>query len=395
MAELVVAGAGPQALTLCCLLLQKRPQWRRRLRILDPSGRWLSRWHQQMQRCEISWLRSPSPHHPHPNAHALRRFADETRRYHELKEPYGRPHTGLFNSFCQHVVEEFGLKDRVQAAYVREITPGLSSHDPVQLRLSDGSQLPARCLVVATGAGAPVLPEWVKQIPRAYPPFALQHSQDLDLMRCGELHGRTVLIVGGGLSSAHLGLGAIQRGARVILLCRRALRCKLFDADPGWLGPKHLKAFHREPCWRQRRKQVLQARDGGSITPELAHALQRERDRGGLELLEHCEVLNARWHDGQWRCLCNNARHLQVDRLWLATGHRLGVSHHPLLHQLQTQKPIELIDDWPVLSDSLRWPGTPVHVMGALTALRIGPAARNLFGGREAAQRICRGLLKT
>ena len=207
---------------------------------------------------------------------------------------------------------------------------------------------------------------------------------------------RRSVIVGGGLSSAHLALGAIQRGARVILLCRRTLRSKLFDADPGWLGPKHLKAFHREPCWRKRRKQVLQARDGGSITPELAHALQRERDRGGMWSCSSTARFDTHaGMTGNGAAFATTARHLQADRLWLATGHRLGVSHHPLLHQLQNQRPIELIDDWPVLSDSLCWPGTPVHVMGGLTALRIGPAARNLFGGREAAQRICRGLLKT
>ena len=72
MADLVMVGAGPQALTFRCLVLQKRPRLHRRLRIVDPSGRWLSRWQRQMQRYEIPWLRSPSPHHPHPNAHAAR-----------------------------------------------------------------------------------------------------------------------------------------------------------------------------------------------------------------------------------------------------------------------------------------------------------------------------------
>jgi len=75
MADLVMVGAGPQALTLSCLLLQKRPRLQRRLRILDPSGHWLSRWQRQMERYDIPWLRSRSPHHPDPNAHALRRFA--------------------------------------------------------------------------------------------------------------------------------------------------------------------------------------------------------------------------------------------------------------------------------------------------------------------------------
>ena len=96
MADLVIAGAGPQALTLCCLFLQKRPRWRRRLRILDPSGGWLSRWQRQMECYEIPWLRSPSPHHPHPNAHALRQFAHAQQRSRQLEGPYGLPHTDLF-----------------------------------------------------------------------------------------------------------------------------------------------------------------------------------------------------------------------------------------------------------------------------------------------------------
>ena len=92
---------------------------------------------------------------------------------------------------------------------------------------------------------------------------------------------------------------------------------------------------------------------------------------------------------------CRDGSQHRADRLWLATGHRLGVGHHPLLRQLQQQRPQALIEDWPVLSGDLRWPGTQVHVMGGLSVLQLGPAARNLFGGREAAQRICRAALKS
>ncbi len=71
-----------------------------------------------------------------------------------------------------------------------------------------------------------------------------------------------------------------------------------------------------------------------------------------------------------------------------------GVSQHPLVRQLQQQRPIKLVNDLPVLASDLSWPGNAVHVMGGLSALQIGPAARNLFGGREAAQRICRAVIK-
>lgn len=47
-----------------------------------------------------------------------------------------------------------------------------------------------------------------------------------------------------------------------------------------------------------------------------------------------------------------------------------------------------------MLASDLSWPGSAVYLMGGLNALQIGPAARNLFGGREAAQRICRAVIK-
>ncbi|AFY27589.1 FAD/NAD(P)-binding protein [Cyanobium gracile] len=395
MAELVIAGAGPQALSLSCLLLQKRPQWRRRLRVLDPSGTWLAHWQSQMGRYEIPWLRSPSPHHPHPNPHALRRFAQESQRLGELEGPYGLPHTALFADFCRSVVADFQLTGRVQAAAAEEIRLPPSGDAAIELTLSDGSVVAAQRLVIATGADAPVLPGWVGAIAGPHPPEALQHSQALDLAACHGLTGQHLVIVGGGLTSAHLALGALRRGARVSLFCRRELRCKAFDADPGWLGPRYLKDFRAEPCWHRRRQQVLEARDGGSVTPQLAGQLQQARARGHLQLNEGCQIASAQWVQGQWLLHCRDGSRHCADRLWLATGHHQGVSHQPLLRQLQAQRPLALVDDWPVLSGDLCWPGTRVHLMGGLAALQLGPAARNLFGGREAAQRICRAAIKS
>jgi hypothetical protein len=351
-----------------------------------------------MRQLEIACLRSPSPHHPHPNPHALRRYAHERQRGRELEAPYGLPHTALFGAFCRQVVHDFQLADRVEPLALEQIQlpgPGRGRGSAfLRLGLSDGSQLRARRLVIATGLGEPLLPPWVDRIAAAYPEEALLHSQAIDLAACHGLEGQHILLVGGGLTSAHLALGALRRGARVSLLCRGELRCRPFDADPGWLGPKQLKAFHREPCWQRRRQQVLAARGGGSITPQLAMALRQGRQRGRLQIHEHCEVREACWRASGWRLRCSDGSPLTADRIWLATGHRLGVTHQPLLRQLHRQRPIELVHDWPVLGHDLRWPGTDVHLMGALAALQLGPAARNLSGGREAAQRICRAAIK-
>ncbi|MCP9891765.1 SidA/IucD/PvdA family monooxygenase [Cyanobium sp. Aljojuca 7D2] len=395
MADLVIVGAGPQALTLCCLLLQKRPRWRRRLRIVDPSGTWLTRWQQQMECYEIPWLRSPSPHHPHPNPHALRNFAHLQQRNRQLEGPYGLPHTGLFGDFCRQVTSEYQLTDCIRAASVERIRLPKVRGGPMELALSDGTTMAAGRLVIATGSGTPQMPAWVGAIAGDPPPDALQHSDRIHLPSLHSLLGQRILIVGGGLTSAHLALGALRRGARVHLLCRRILKHKPFDADPGWLGPKYLKAFHAEPCMRRRQRQVLEARDGGSMTPETAAQLRQAQRGGALHLHDHCEVSSARWCASHWTVVCTDGHGLEVDRIWLATGHRQGVSQHPLLRHLQQQQPNELLDDWPVLEADLRWPGTLVHVMGGLSALQIGPAARNLFGGRLAAQRICQAVMKT
>ncbi len=394
MPELLIAGAGPQALALSCQLLQKRPQWRRHLRVVDPTGAWMVRWQRQMQAFEIPWLRSPSPHHPHPNPHALRRYAQDQQRMRELEGPYGLPHTGLFADFCRGVVREFQLAERVQAVSVAQIQLGPARPASLQVTLSDGALIQPRRLVLATGMGEPVLPSWVTRIASPYPAEALQHSQTLDLATCHGLLGQHILIVGAGLTSAHLALGALRRGAQVTMLCRRTLRSRPFDADPGWLGPKYLKAFHAEACWRRRHRQVVAARDGGSITPLLAAQLDQMRRRGRLQLHEHGQVQSACWQAGSWQVDCLDGCRHRADRLWLATGHRQGVSQHPLLRQLLDQKPIELINDFPVLTSDLRWPGTNVHLMGGLSALQLGPAARNLFGGLEAAKRIARAAVK-
>lgn len=392
MTPLVIAGAGPHALTLSCQLLQKRPALRRRLRVFDPSGRWLQRWQDQLHRCAIPWLRSPSPHHPHPNPHALRRFAQEQQRSGELEGPYGLPHTNLFADFCRQVERDFRLEQQVEAAAVVELQLGPSPRAPLTLGLSDGTLLQTRRLVVATGTGSPVLPPWVAAVGNSHPPQALQHSASIDLHCCPGLAGQRLLIVGGGLTSGHLALGALRLGASVTLLCRRQLRQQPFDADPGWLGPKHLKAFAAEPCWQRRHQQVLAARNGGSVTPAVAAELHRAQRLGRLRIEEHCQVERARWQGGAggggWTIHCQGGGELQAERIWLATGQRLGVSENPLLHQLQQQCPIPLVHDQPVLASDLSWPGSRVHVMGGLASLQLGPAARNLFGGREAALRI-------
>ncbi len=89
--DLAIIGAGVQALTLTTHLLQKSAKHYHKFLVFDPSQTWLSQWQQQFAAQKIPYLRSPAVHHPDPNPHQLRTFAEH--RHHELFPPYDRPGT--------------------------------------------------------------------------------------------------------------------------------------------------------------------------------------------------------------------------------------------------------------------------------------------------------------
>ncbi|NJR69365.1 MAG: lysine N(6)-hydroxylase/L-ornithine N(5)-oxygenase family protein [Synechococcales cyanobacterium CRU_2_2] len=411
--DLAIIGAGPQALTLVTHLLQKRAKLRGRFRVFDPSGAWLSRWRSQFAAQEIQHLRSPAVHHPDPHPVALRNFAQATSA--EFHPPYDRPGTQLFNDFCTSVVARWQLQDCLIPQAVTELKVE-SGRSPFVLTTPAG-QVRARRVVLATGAGQAHWPDWAlrsrlelglgSELTPAQPHPPIRHASQIDLARLADLTGEHVLIVGGGLSSGHLALGAIRRGARVTLLLRGPAKEKLFDADPGWLGPKYLKGFAQEPDWEKRWQMIKAARNGGSFTPEVLTQLRKLSRDGKVELLEHCAIeqaepetdLSAHSSRPGWQVRYREdgsglLRTLVGDRLWLATGQVMDARQHPLLQSVQQAYPTQMVAGLPVLDQHLRWPGLELFVLGGLAALQLGPAARNIHGGRMAAERVVPAIVK-
>ena len=319
--DLVIVGAGPQALTLVAYLLQKRAKFRDRFVAFDPSGTWLSQWRRQMAAQEIEHLRSPAAHHPDPNPFALRKFAEN--RPNGLFAPYDLPGTRLFEAFCSELIRRWDIGDRVYPAKVVRIVPQKAQHKKTrfQIVLDSGATYLARRVAIATGGGIRHIPDWAKPLSASVPKDQLCHGSDVDLRNL-QLASDRILIVGGGLSSGHLALGAAARGAKVTLLLRRQLQEKLFDAEPGWLGPKYLKAFQASSDWQYRWQLIRQARNGGSMTPEVTLKLRRLSREGRVTINEFCEVKAANWHCGEWQMHCNNGSVLSARRIWLATGQK-------------------------------------------------------------------------
>jgi hypothetical protein len=390
--DIAIIGAGVHALTLTLHLLQKRQALRERILIFDPSGNWLTQWHRQFAAQEIPHLRSPVVHHPAPDSFALRRFAEN--RPDELFPPYDLPSTKLFRDFCQNAIASQRLDERLITAKVIDLEPILSPRRGFRLGLNHGKSITAKRIVLATNNSIKQIPNWTERIVPNFPSDRLVHSSDLNLAS-QHLAGETILIVGGGLTSGHLALGAIARGAKVLLLSRRQFKEKLFDADAGWLGPKYLKGFHAETDWEKRREMVLTARDGGSMTPSVMTQLRREHHLGKLEFHPECEVTQANWIGTKWQIICTDGMELTCDHLWLATGTRFDAKAEPLLRQVMQQYPKPLVNGFPILDEHLRLNSCELFIMGGLAALHVGPTARNISGARMASDRIVPALIKS
>ena len=389
--DLAIIGAGPHALTLVAHLLQKRQTMKGKIVVFDPSGTWISSWKQQFAALEIPHLRSPAVHHPHPNPFALRKFSES--RSEELFPPYDLPGTHLFEDFCEDVITSYQLQEQVVPLAITSVKPSFGHFRPqFQLLLEDGQMVTARRVVLATGSGKIHIPDWVNQISSPYPEHKLCHSQTVDLRKL-QLKSQRVLIVGGGLTSGHLAVGAIARGAKVNLMMRRHLSEKLFDAEPGWLGPKYLKGFF-EGDWEQRWMMIQQARNGGSMTPAIATQLRKEHHRGNIRIDENCQIVKAEWLSHNWQVECSDGHIFECDYIWLATGTKFDVTTEPLLQDILTAYPIQIVKGLPVLDSYLRWPGCELFIMGGLAALQVGPTARNLSGARMACEKIVPAIVK-
>jgi len=370
-ARVAIVGAGPQALTAAVYLVHAGVD-PNDVVVFDPSGVWLDEWHRSFARLGIEHLRSASVHHPHPQPYALLDFARAHRRAGEFFHTYSLPSTALFADFCTQLIDESGLAAVVRPDAVIEVTAD------GEILTQGGDRVRADHVVWATNSSVPAV---------VFP------GREADMCRVDvEIAHRpgSVAVVGGGLTAAHLVERAVERGAHVEWLTRREVELRDFDTDPGWLGPKEMEGFAAEPDPRLRLERVFAARGGGTVPPWIMRRISRAEQAGrvcrrvgaiaidGVDGVDGASVVGVRV-DGVA---------VAVEQVILATGSRPCVAASPPLDRLCRSVDVECIDGRPVLDNSLRLPGSVVHVMGRLAQLQLGPTAGNLAGARHGAERV-------
>lgn len=383
--DLLIVGAGPQALTLATYLQERAPECSTRTVVADPDD-WLTAWDRQFAALGIPMLRSSCVHHPHPEPYALLRFAREHGRAREFHDDIGRPSTALFRHFCGTLIQRLGSGRVAQS--VRRLSP---VDGGVDVELADRSVVRAARVVVATNPTRPALPSWAWEALSRHPGMpGLTHPDAVSLVSGthAPAKGEKVVVVGGGLTAWQLVAGAIEVGANVQWLHRRPLRERDLDVEADWLGPR-LREYHDDLLPTRRQATAQAARGGGSIpVTERAEAEAAVRS-GAVRVVTPGRVSSVSARGRGW-CLDVAGRRERVvaDRVWCATGHRAHARHDPVLRGVRLARPVRLHGGLPDLSQDLSWPGTRVHVMGPLSVLGVGPACRTVIGARMAAERI-------
>ena len=204
---------------------------------------------------------------------------------------------------------------------------------------------------------------------------------------------RRVLVVGGGLSAAHICLSAARHGAKAVTLAtRNKLRIRPLDVGLEWFDRhsqrRQLCQFLQLPP-AERAAHIRASRGGGSITPDVHAQLmalvahQRLCIAEGVTITalersaEECYTVQGA-SDNQARPLGD------VDFVVLATGSTTDPAQHPLLSQILATHPIATAGSFPVVSPELRWRhDCPVYIMGAAA----GETARRCSARRHPAGR--------
>jgi hypothetical protein len=382
--DVAIVGGGVHGSHVAVRLLHERPGLRAGLRLIDPSGACLAEWQRQTSGQGMEQMRSTAAHHLDVDPESLLRYARQSDRERELLPPYQRPSFALFGDHCRLVLRRFGLEELVVPERVEAI---VRTPQGYRLELSHGA-IETRTLVLAPGLrGHERIPGWASRL-IVFASRRVRHAADVEIER-ERLEGSRVLVVGGGLTAATLAEGAVRRGARVTLVSRHALERRLFDTDPGWVGPKYLRCFFAEAKPEARLRMIERARGRASVTPELLDRLSAACRDGSLEILCEEEVVDAWPEPGSlFVRLRKRPAEMSFDQVWLATGFAPAAER---LEWLSGLGPLESHGGRPLPSQTLELaPGC--FVTGWLAEVEVGPTARNISGARRAAGQIAASL---
>ncbi|ACL23550.1 FAD/NAD(P)-binding protein [Chloroflexus aggregans] len=378
----LIIGGGIHGVHLALVLRERCGIAAEQMQIIDPHEQLLARWEACTTACGMRYLRSTVVHHLAPDPHDLLRFAQQTRAeaYH-FHGRYQRPSLAIFRAHSWALIERYRLVDLTQRGRVK----GLVRREEGWCVETDRGAITARNVILALGIGEQLRwPVWASALRAAGAPIYHLYEPGFDRTRIST--GANVVIIGGGISAAHLAL-ALCPTTPVTLVMRHPIKIAPFDSPPGWMGPKELRRFHAEPDMRHRRAMINQARLPGTMPVELAQALTTAVQHERLQMVID-EVRTANYTNDDGITLTLNDATLHAATVILATGFTGERPGHLWLDEAIAAYDLPVAAcGYPIVGTDLRWT-QGLYVSGALAELELGPVARNIVGARHAGERL-------
>jgi cation diffusion facilitator CzcD-associated flavoprotein CzcO len=195
----------------------------------------------------------------------------------------------------------------------------------------------------------------------------------------------TTVVVGAGLSGAHVVANSLAAGARVQWVLRKdAEHYQCADVNASFFRAEGRARFHGT-TWEDRLEMMRQQRVA-SIMFEFRPGLRAAEAEGRLVVHRGVEVAGLR--DGAVDL--SDGTVAEGDRVVLALGTRPNVGS-----ELLPPDVVGLRDGWPDLDEAtLAYRAAPrVHALGAAACMVLGPAARNIDGHRVGTSRVVNSIL--
>ncbi len=402
---LTIIGGGIHGISIALRILREMPAAARHLAIVDRHRHPLTEWQHKTERQGMTFLRSPAVHHITPDALGIVEYAERHERTDELRAPYSQPSTKLFWDFCNQAISEFSAHNIYYQFDVAKLRWDKGAGKfPFRLISTKNEGFRSRYVILAIGIEEcfyvpPEFAVWQ----RRWNHHILHASHD----KVAQAKGK-VAIVGGGLTAGTLARTLSERGVNVALIMRSRLRVEQFDFPPVWVGPNALADFSTETDFQRRYDIIQQVRGHGSITPNIAEALQRASNvdiypAAKIQNIKLCE--HTRKHGTQPDNLGiapTNALQIEttrgtiynISRIILATGYQFNLCRYPFLAELIRQHKVPLLCGLPQLEQSLQlYPVENLFGSGAIAQLQLGPAAGNIIGVNLAYERLREKLL--
>lgn len=381
-ADVVVVGAGPAGLAVVSAL------WHLGVRdvvVVDREGRVAGRFLDRIDRIGQRVLRSPYEHHPGVEGYRdceLRDFArthwalltEVERREVRMSQAGHRSvvPVDVFEAYCDHTAVLHGLP----GALVRGEVDGLE-HGPDGVTVhgtADGRAfaIAAGYVVLCQGEERRAAPaEWW----RGERPASVGYWDEPGPSGAGH-----EVVVGAGLTAAHLVQNALARGGRVSWVLREdAERYQCSDVNASFFRAEGRARFDGVP-WADRLA-LMRAQRRASVMFEFRPLLTEAEADGRLTVYRGAAVKAI--EDGA--VVGADGTRVAGDHVWLALGTVPSIGHGLLPTEVVAAR-----DGWPDLDErTLAYRAARrVFAVGAAACMVLGPAGRNIDGHRVATARV-------